>query len=78
MRGRWHVCYGSGLSIIYTCTCIIPTQDLQRLIEQQKAACDAMTDEKDKLVNEFQQVRKTYTHVYTHTLSCTTVFIHPA
>ena len=29
-------------------------QEIQELLHQQKAACSAMTDEKDKLINEFQ------------------------
>ena len=40
------------------CTvCSMAQQELQELLQQQKAACDAMIDEKEKLVNEFQQVR---------------------
>ncbi len=33
-------------------------QELQELLQQQKAACDAMSDEKDKLIGEFQQELK--------------------
>lgn len=33
-------------------------QEMQELIHQQRAACSAMTDEKDKLINEFQQELK--------------------
>ena len=33
-------------------------QEIQELILQQKAACSAMRDEKDKLINEFQQELK--------------------
>lgn len=33
-------------------------QDIQELLHQQKAACSAMTDEKEKLINEFQQELK--------------------
>jgi len=36
---------------------IIP-QDLQEKLTEQKAACDAMRDEKDKLINDFQQELK--------------------
>ena len=36
---------------------IIP-QDLQEKLAEQKAACDAMKDEKDKLINDFQQELK--------------------
>ena len=49
---KW--CAASGSSI---------PQDLQQLLQQQKAACDAMTDEKDKLANEFQQVKHHSVHV---------------
>ena len=43
-------------------------QELQKLIVQQKAACDAMSDEKDKLVNELQQVCLHTHHIIQHTL----------
>lgn len=33
-------------------------QDLQEKLAEQKAACDAMRDEKDKLINDFQQELK--------------------
>ena len=33
-------------------------QEIQELLQQQRAACSAMTDEKDKLINEFQQELK--------------------
>ena len=33
-------------------------QDIRTLLQQQRAACSAMTDEKDKLINEFQQELK--------------------
>ena len=33
-------------------------QEIQELLQQQRAACLAMTDEKDKLINEFQQELK--------------------
>ena len=33
-------------------------QEIQELLHQQKAACSAMKDEKDKLINEFQQELK--------------------
>ena len=33
-------------------------QDLQEKLSEQKAACDAMRDEKDKLINDFQQELK--------------------
>ena len=48
------------------CVCALCTlQDLQKLIVQQKAACDGMTDEKDKLVTELQQVLHQHFN-YTH------------
>ena len=50
---------------------IVYVQELQQLIQQQKAACDAMTDEKDKLINDFQQVHSlctiAYTYIHTYT-----------
>ena len=33
-------------------------QEIQELLQQQRVACSAMTDEKDKLINEFQQELK--------------------
>ena len=41
-------------------------QELQQLIQQQKAACDAMTDEKDKLINDFQQVHYLIHYICMH------------
>lgn len=43
------------------------------MIQQQKAACDAMTDEKDKLINDFQQVSSLAmqnTYMYAHIQKC--------
>ena len=43
-------------------------QDLQEKLAEQKTACDAMRDEKDKLINDFQQELKTKDDQYVRDL----------